>query len=53
LRGGELNAQEIQGLTFDVGRVERVNQRDSSDYEKMAITTTGAKGIVSSASNGP
>ncbi|MCY1403993.1 Porin-like protein NicP [compost metagenome] len=46
-RGGQLNVQEIKGLSVDAGRVDRVNQRDSSDYEKMAITTTGAKGIVS------
>lgn len=45
-RGGQLNVQEIKGLTIDAGHLDRVNQRDSSDYEKMAITTTGAKGIV-------
>ncbi len=46
-RGGQLNVQEIKDLTIDAGHLDRVNQRDSSDYEKMGITTTGAKGIVS------
>ncbi|MGV8675578.1 OprD family porin [Pseudomonas aeruginosa] len=46
-RGGQLNSLELDGLTFDAGRLTQVNQRDSSDYEDMGITGTGAKGIVS------
>ncbi|MCJ8207960.1 OprD family porin [Pseudomonas sp. RGM2987] len=47
-RGGQLNVQEIKGLVIDAGHLDRVNQRDSSDYEKFSITTTGAKGIANS-----
>ncbi|MHC5351995.1 OprD family porin [Metapseudomonas furukawaii] len=43
--GGQLNSQELDGLTFDAGRLTQVNQRDSSDYEDMGITTVGAKNI--------
>ncbi|WP_375739814.1 OprD family porin [Pseudomonas boanensis] len=43
--GGQLNSLEIDGLTFDAGRLTEVNQRDSSDYEDMGITTVGVKNI--------
>ena len=45
-RGAHLNSSEIDGLTLDFGRLDRVSQRDSSNAEKMTITTGGAKGIV-------
>ncbi|BAN47276.1 OprD family porin [Metapseudomonas resinovorans] len=44
-KGGQLNSLELDGLTFDAGRLTQVNQRDSSDYEDMGITTVGAKNI--------
>jgi hypothetical protein len=44
--GGQLTSLEIEGLTVDAGRLTQVNQRDSSDYEDMGITRTGAKGIT-------
>jgi len=45
-KGGQLSSLEIEGLTVDAGRLTQVNQRDSSDYEDMGITRTGAKGIT-------
>jgi hypothetical protein len=44
--GGQLTSLEVEGLTVDAGRLKQVNQRDSSDYEDMGITRTGAKGIT-------
>lgn len=44
-KGGQLNSLELDGLTFDVGRLTQVNQRDSSDNEDLSITTTGVKNI--------
>ena len=46
-KGGQLTSLEIEGLSVDAGRLTQVNQRDSSDYEDMGITRTGAKGITS------
>ncbi|MBB3241989.1 hypothetical protein FHW68_003526 [Pseudomonas sp. Tn43] len=45
-KGGQLTSLELEGLTVDAGRLTQVNQRDSSDYEDMGITRTGAKGIT-------
>ncbi|MGV8860602.1 MAG: OprD family porin [Pseudomonas sp.] len=45
--GGQLTSLEVDSLTVDAGRLGQVNQRDSTDYQDMAITTTGAKNIVS------
>jgi len=45
--GGQLTSLDIEGLTVDAGRLGQVNQRDSTDYQDMTITTTGAKNIVS------
>ena len=44
-KGGQLTSLELEGLTLDAGRLSQVNQRDSSDYQDMAITTTGVKNI--------
>jgi hypothetical protein len=45
-KGGQLTSLEVEGLTLDGGRLTQVNQRDSSNYEDMGITRTGAKGIT-------
>ncbi|WP_342247436.1 OprD family porin, partial [Pseudomonas sp. OTU5201] len=45
-QGGHLNAMELDGLTFDAGQLKQVNQRDSSDYEDMTITSGAARGIT-------
>lgn len=44
-KGGQLNSLELDGLTFDVGHLSQVNQRDSSDNEDLSITTVGVKNI--------
>jgi hypothetical protein len=45
-KGSMLTSKEINNLTLDIGRVERINKRDSSDYEPLAVTTGGRRGIV-------
>lgn len=44
-KGGQLTSLEVDGLTLDAGRLTQANQRDSSDYQDMGITATGAKNI--------
>ncbi|MDE3736732.1 OprD family porin [Pseudomonas resinovorans] len=44
-QGGHLNSMELDGLTFDAGQLKQVNQRDSSDYEDMSISTVGVKNV--------
>ncbi|AYC33470.1 OprD family porin [Pseudomonas cavernae] len=44
--GGALNSMEIDGLTFDAGRLRQYNQRDSSDYEDMVINGGGKRNIT-------
>lgn len=36
-RGGWLNSAEIDNLSVDLGKLDRVNLRNSSDYEAMAV----------------
>ncbi|MDG1580373.1 OprD family porin [Pseudomonas sp. GOM6] len=36
-QGGWLNSQEISGLTFDAGQINRVNNRDSSNNQTMVL----------------
>ena len=45
-QGGHLNSMEIDRLTFDAGQLKQVNQRDSSNYEDMTVTSGGARGIA-------
>ncbi|NBA97615.1 OprD family porin [Pseudomonas sp. R5(2019)] len=45
-RGAWLNSNEIDGLTLDLGRIDRVNQRDSSDNEEMTVFNGGKRNIV-------
>ncbi|MDH4559098.1 OprD family porin [Pseudomonas sp. BN417] len=44
-RGVHLNAQEIDRLTLDAGQLQRVNQRNSSDYEEMTASNGSAGAI--------
>ncbi|WCM54471.1 OprD family porin [Pseudomonas sp. WJP1] len=48
-RGAHLNTQEWAGLTLDAGQLQRVNQRNSSDYEDMSASngSAGAIGVKS------
>ncbi|AHL75543.1 porin [Stutzerimonas stutzeri] len=45
-RGAWLQSKEIEGLTVDVGMLDRTRYRDSSDYEEMAVFNSGARNIV-------
>lgn len=43
--GGHLSFMEVENLTLDAGRLTQINQRDSSNYEDMSVSNTGAKNI--------
>ena len=45
-RGAWLNSNEVEGLSLDLGRIDRVNQRDSSDNQDMAVFNGGKRNIV-------
>ncbi|MDF3931042.1 OprD family porin [Pseudomonas citronellolis] len=44
--GSAINSTQLDGLTFDAGRLNQTNLRDSSDYQEMAITSGGKKNIT-------
>jgi hypothetical protein len=43
---GHLVSQEIDGLMLEAAHVREVNHRDSGDYEDIAITSGGRRGIT-------
>ncbi|WP_439887088.1 OprD family porin [Pseudomonas sp. MBLB4123] len=45
-KGGHLVSQEIDGLTLDGGYLREVNHRNSGDFEDIAITRGGQRGIT-------
>jgi hypothetical protein len=45
-RGAWLQSKEVEGLTFDLGMLDRTSYRDSSDYEEMTVFNLGARNIV-------
>lgn len=45
-RGAWLTSNEVKGLSFDLGRIDRVNQRDSSDNEEMTVFKGGKRNIT-------
>jgi len=45
-RGAWLQSKEIDGLTLDAGKLDRVNQRNSSDNEQMTAFNGGKRNIV-------
>lgn len=45
-RGAWLNSNEVEGLSLDLGYIDRVNQRDSSDNEEMTVFNGGKRNIV-------
>ncbi|MBS7662837.1 OprD family porin [Pseudomonas lalucatii] len=47
-KGGHLVSQEIDGLTLDGGYLREVNHRNSGDFEDIAITSGGRRGIATS-----
>ncbi|MER1947758.1 OprD family porin [Stutzerimonas stutzeri] len=44
-RGAWLQSKEIEGLTLDLGKLDRVNQRNSSDNEEMTAFNGGRRNI--------
>lgn len=44
-RGAWLQSKEVEGLTVDLGMLDRASLRDSSDYEEMAVFNGGARNI--------
>lgn len=47
--GVYLNSKEISGLTLDAGRLNRVNNRDSQDFDPITMTTGGKRNITGAA----
>ncbi|UCP00657.1 OprD family porin [Metapseudomonas lalkuanensis] len=45
-RGAWLSSGEVRDLTLDLGRIDRVNLRNSSDNEEMQVFNGGARNIV-------
>ncbi len=45
MRGAQLVSNEIEGLTLDLGYVDQINNRASTNYEDMGVNTAG-KGIT-------
>lgn len=42
-RGGHLRSQDIPGLSFQGGYLSRMNQRDSTDYQKITIAASNGR----------
>lgn len=45
-RGAWVASNEVEGLNLDLGRIDRVNQRDSSDNEVLTVYNGGKRNIV-------
>ncbi|APC19553.1 porin (plasmid) [Pseudomonas frederiksbergensis] len=45
-QGGQLNSMELDNLTFNVGRLTQVNQRNSSNREDMTVMKGPRRNIV-------
>ncbi len=45
-RGAWLQSKEVSGLTLDLGKLDRVNQLDSSDNEEMTVFNGGRRNIT-------
>jgi len=46
MQGAQIVSKEIKGLTLDAGYANRINHRDSTNNEVMAINTGGHRGIT-------
>ncbi|WP_181298477.1 OprD family porin [Pseudomonas sp. Q2-TVG4-2] len=44
-RGAWLQSKEVSGLTFDIGKLDRISYRDSSDSEEMTVFNGGLRNI--------
>ncbi|WPN52037.1 OprD family porin [Pseudomonas sp. P9_2] len=45
-RGAWLNSNEIDNLSLDLGRIDRVNQRNSSNNEELTVFNGGKRNIT-------
>src|SRR5690606_33086018 len=55
MRGAQLVSNEIDGLTLDVGYIDQINDRNSTNYDDMGINggeTRNAAGVVNAGSKG-
>ncbi|HZX15670.1 MAG TPA: OprD family porin [Pseudomonas sp.] len=50
-RGANLVSKDIDGLTLDVGYLDEVNNRNSTDYQDMRLNTFTNSGITVSGAN--
>ena len=50
-KGGTLNIKEIDGLTVDLGRLDRVNQRSSQDHQALTVNSLQTKSKKYAAKN--
>jgi hypothetical protein len=50
-RGANLVSKDIAGLTLDLGYLDEVNNRNSSDYQDMRLNTFANSGITVSGAN--
>jgi hypothetical protein len=44
-RGAWVQSKEVDGLTLDAGKLNRISYRDSSDHEEMTVFNGGARNI--------
>ena len=42
-RGGYLRSQDVAGLSLHAGYLDRMNQRDSSDYQKLTVAAPNGR----------
>nr|WP_298139377.1 OprD family porin [uncultured Pseudomonas sp.] len=49
--GGQLVSKDIANLTLDAGYLREVNHRNSNDFEDLAMTSGGKRGIAISGGN--
>ncbi len=49
MQGAQIISKEIKGLTLDAGYANRINHRDSTNNQVMAVNTGGSRGISADA----
>lgn len=49
MQGAQIISKEIKGLTLDAGYANRINHRDSTNNQVMAVNTGGRRGISADA----
>ncbi|AHY42678.1 outer membrane porin, OprD family [Stutzerimonas decontaminans] len=49
MQGAQIISKEIKGLTLDAGYANRINHRDSTNNQVMAVNTGGRRGVAADA----